>query len=58
MPKEPMLSARVARNPTKPVQQPRQRQVSQATKATRALVVEQQADNDLALTAKFNEIFI
>ncbi|KAJ7857277.1 hypothetical protein B0H14DRAFT_3447978 [Mycena olivaceomarginata] len=58
MPKEPTLSAHTARNPTKPVQQPRQRQVSQATKATRALAVEQRAENDLALTAKFNEIFI
>ncbi|KAJ7814813.1 hypothetical protein B0H14DRAFT_2603859 [Mycena olivaceomarginata] len=58
MPKEPTLSAHAARNPTKPVQQPRRRQASQASKASRALAAEQRADNDLALTAKFNEIFL
>jgi hypothetical protein len=58
MPKEPTLSAHAARNPTKPVQQPRRRTESQATKASRALAAEQRADNDLALTAAFNEIFI
>ncbi|KAJ7806943.1 hypothetical protein B0H14DRAFT_3483723 [Mycena olivaceomarginata] len=52
-----MLSAHAARNPTKPVQQPRRRTESQATKASRALAAEQRADNDLALTAAFNEIF-
>ncbi|KAJ7310665.1 hypothetical protein DFH08DRAFT_974348 [Mycena albidolilacea] len=57
MPKEPTLSAHAASNPTKPVQQPRQRNESQATKASRALAAEQRTDNDLALTAKFNEIF-
>ncbi|KAJ7839847.1 hypothetical protein B0H14DRAFT_3697277 [Mycena olivaceomarginata] len=58
MPKAPTLSAHAARNPTKPVQQPRQRHESQASKASRALAAEQRADNDLALTAKFNEIFL
>ncbi|KAF7365828.1 hypothetical protein MVEN_00456900 [Mycena venus] len=58
MPKEPTLSAHAARNPTKPVQQPRRRHESQATKASRALAAEQRADNDLALTTKFNEIFM
>ncbi|KAJ7853840.1 hypothetical protein B0H14DRAFT_3136743 [Mycena olivaceomarginata] len=57
MPKAPTLSAHAARNPAKPVQQPRQRHESQATKASRALAVAQRMDNDLALTAKFNEIF-
>jgi hypothetical protein len=56
--KEPTLSAHAARDPTKPVQQPLQCNESQATKASRVLAAEQQADNDLALMAKFNEIFL
>ncbi|KAJ7726081.1 hypothetical protein B0H14DRAFT_3519191 [Mycena olivaceomarginata] len=40
------------------VMQPRRHHESQATKASRALAAEQRADNELALTAKFNKIFL
>ncbi|KAJ7301345.1 hypothetical protein DFH08DRAFT_993809 [Mycena albidolilacea] len=54
MPKEPTLSAHAARNPSQPVQQPRKRQ-SDATKATRALLVEQRHEQNLALDADLEE---
>jgi hypothetical protein len=54
MPKEPTLSAHAARNPSQRVQQPRKRQ-SDATKATRALLVEQRHEQSLALDADLEE---
>ncbi|KAJ7772494.1 hypothetical protein B0H14DRAFT_2632322 [Mycena olivaceomarginata] len=54
MPKEPTLSAHATRNPSQPVQQPRKRQ-SDATKATRALLVERRHEQTLALDADLEE---
>ena len=55
--KEAALSTHASRSPTKPVQQPRQRNESQATRASRKLAAAERLQNDLALEARFKEKF-
>ncbi|KAJ7066290.1 hypothetical protein C8F01DRAFT_1079919 [Mycena amicta] len=54
---QPTLSAHASRNPTQPVQEPRHRQQSQATKASKALAAEGRQEKDMALEARFKAIF-